>query len=99
MPEFSLKLGDLSGSPKPDAPAKQLSETLLWHPLERVLLSYTSGGCAGLERRVPVADLMHSLWEADVLVFKAHITTSPAGKVADIFWIYDHRSELPDNHR
>lgn len=45
------------------------------------------------------ADLMHSLWEADVLVFKAHITTSPAGKVADIFWIYDHRSELPDNHR
>ena len=34
-----------------------------------------------------------------MLVFKAHITTSPAGKVADIFWIYDHRSELPDNHR
>lgn len=44
-------------------------------------------------------DLVHTLWEADVLVFKAHITTSPAGKVADIFWIYDHRSELPDNHR
>ena len=45
------------------------------------------------------ADLMHTLWEADVAVFKAHITTGPGGKVLDMFWIYDNRSELPENHR
>lgn len=45
------------------------------------------------------ADLMHTLWEADVVVFKAHITTGPGGKVLDMFWIYDNRSELPENHR
>ena len=32
-------------------------------------------------------------------VFKAHITTSPSGKVADMFWLYDNRHELPENHR
>lgn len=32
-------------------------------------------------------------------VFKAHITTSPSGKVSDMFWIYDNRNELPENHR
>lgn len=45
------------------------------------------------------ADLVHMLWEADVLVFKAHITTSPDGRVADMFWIHDHRIELPQPHR
>ena len=45
------------------------------------------------------ADLMETLWEADVVVFKAHITTNPASDVLDIFWIYDNRHELPDNHR
>ena len=45
------------------------------------------------------ADLMHTLWEADVTVFKAHITTGPGGKVLDMFWIYDNRCELPENHR
>ena len=42
---------------------------------------------------------MHTLWEADVVVFKAHITTGPGGKVLDMFWIYDNRCELPENHR
>jgi len=45
------------------------------------------------------ADLMHTLWEADVAVFKAHITTGPGGKVMDMFWLYDNRCELPENHR
>lgn len=45
------------------------------------------------------ADLMHTLWEADVVVFKAHITTSPGGRVLDMFWIHDHRLELPETHR
>ena len=45
------------------------------------------------------ADLMHTLWEADVVVFKAHITTGPGGKVLDMFWIYDNRCKLPENHR
>ena len=42
---------------------------------------------------------MHVLWEADVAVFKAHITTGPSDKVLDLFWIYDNKQELPDNHR
>ena len=42
---------------------------------------------------------MHTLWEADVTVFKAHITTNPASDVLDMFWIYDNRHELPDHHR
>lgn len=42
---------------------------------------------------------MHTLWEADVSVFKAHITTNPASDVLDIFWIYDNRHELPQTHR
>ncbi len=42
---------------------------------------------------------MNTLWEADVVVFKAHITTGPGGKVLDMFWIYDNRCELPENHR
>ena len=46
-----------------------------------------------------VADMVHLLWEADVLVYKAHITTSPDGRVADLFWIHDHRGELPKTHR
>ena len=46
-----------------------------------------------------IADLMHTLWEADVAVFKTHITTGPGGKVLDMFWIYDNRCELPENHR
>ena len=48
---------------------------------------------------LPPADLMHTLWEADVTVFKAHITTNPASDVLDMFWIYDNRHELPDHHR
>ena len=42
---------------------------------------------------------MHTMWEADVVVFKANITTGPGGKVLDRFWIYDNRGELPENHR
>ena len=34
-----------------------------------------------------------------MVVFKAHITTGPGGKVLDMFWIYDNRCELPENHR
>ena len=57
-----------------------------------IVLGVLSAGVCG-------ADLMHTLWEADVAVFKAHITTGPGGKVLDMFWIYDNRSELPENHR
>lgn len=32
-------------------------------------------------------------------VFKAHITTGPSDKVLDLFWIYDNKKELPENHR
>lgn len=32
-------------------------------------------------------------------VFKAHITTSPSGQVSDMFWLFDNRNELPENHR
>lgn len=32
-------------------------------------------------------------------VFKAHITTSPSGQVSDMFWFFDNRNELPENHR
>ena len=59
-----------------------------------------AGLCHGCDRIAAVAaDLMHTLWEADVVVFKAHITTGPGGKVLDMFWIYDNRCELPENHR
>ncbi|CAK0784176.1 hypothetical protein CVIRNUC_007379 [Coccomyxa viridis] len=51
------------------------------------------------DRRGFLHDLMNTLWEADVVVFKAHITTGPGGKVLDMFWIYDNRCELPENHR
>lgn len=44
-------------------------------------------------------DLMHTLWEADVTVFKAYITTSPSHDVLDKFWLYDNRFQLPDHHR
>ncbi|KAK9831988.1 hypothetical protein WJX81_006685 [Elliptochloris bilobata] len=54
---------------------------------------------ASYDRRGFLHDLMHTLWEADVAVFKAHITTGPGGKVLDMFWIYDNRCELPENHR
>lgn len=53
----------------------------------------------GTVRMVVGADLMHVLWEADVAVFKAHITTGPSDKVLDLFWIYDNKKELPENHR
>lgn len=39
------------------------------------------------------------VWPDLPQVFKAHITTSPNGKVADMFWLYDNRNELPENHR
>ncbi|KAK9803674.1 hypothetical protein WJX72_010742 [[Myrmecia] bisecta] len=51
------------------------------------------------DRRGVLHDLMHTLWESDVVVFKAHVTTGPSEKVLDMFWIYDNRCELPDNHR
>ncbi len=56
-------------------------------------------GFQSMLRCPPSADLMHTLWEADVTVFKAHITTNPASDVLDMFWIYDNRHELPDHHR
>jgi hypothetical protein len=43
--------------------------------------------------------LTHALWEADVSVFKAHITTTPSGEVLDTFWVLDNREELPEAHR
>ena len=58
-----------------------------------------SKGAMKCNRTLHCADLMNTLWEADVVVFKAHITTGPGGKVLDMFWIYDNRCELPENHR
>ncbi|KAL4458483.1 hypothetical protein ABPG75_013348 [Micractinium tetrahymenae] len=54
---------------------------------------------AGYDRQGMLHSLSHALWESDTTVFKAHITTSPNGKVADMFWLYDNRNELPENHR
>lgn len=54
---------------------------------------------ASYDRRGMLHSLAHVLWEADATVFKAHITTSPNGDVADMFWLYDNRNELPENHR
>ena len=39
------------------------------------------------------ADLMHTLWESNVAVFKAHITTGPSNKVLDLFWLYDNKGK------
>ena len=71
------------------------SSSLPYSPLMWQLLAPVSASpcaCFG-------ADLMHVLWEADVAVFKAHITTGPSDKVLDLFWIYDNKKELPENHR
>lgn len=54
---------------------------------------------AGYDRQGMLHSLSHALWESDTTVFKAHITTAPSGKVADMFWLYDNRNELPENHR
>ncbi|KAL3157737.1 hypothetical protein ABBQ32_012162 [Trebouxia sp. C0010 RCD-2024] len=63
----------------------------LQHPFLLQVTSYNREGV--------LHDLMHVLWEADVAVFKAHITTGPSEKVLDLFWIYDNKKELPENHR
>lgn len=63
----------------------------LQHPFLLQVTSYNREGV--------LHDLMHVLWEADVAVFKAHITTGPSDKVLDLFWIYDNKKELPENHR
>jgi hypothetical protein len=78
----------------------------------RPVVAFNPGCCTQLGTATPrdfhdrswpstalIADLMHTLWEADVEVFKAHITTSPAGEVLDMFWLYDNRQQLPDHHR
>ncbi|PSC71312.1 ACT domain-containing ACR9-like [Micractinium conductrix] len=54
---------------------------------------------AGYDRQGMLHSLSHALWESDTTVFKAHITTSPNGKVSDMFWLYDNRNELPESHR
>lgn len=38
---------------------------------------------AGYDRHGMLHSLSHALWESDTTVFKAHITTSPNGKVAE----------------
>lgn len=42
---------------------------------------------ASYDRAGMLHSLTHALWEADTQVFKAHITTSPSGDVADMFWL------------
>lgn len=54
---------------------------------------------AGYDRQGMLHSLSHALWESDTTVFKAHITTSPSGQVSDMFWLFDNRNELPENHR
>ncbi|KAL6777150.1 hypothetical protein ACKKBF_B20360 [Auxenochlorella protothecoides x Auxenochlorella symbiontica] len=54
---------------------------------------------ASYDRQGMLHSLTHVLWESDATVFKAHITTSPSGDVADMFWLYDNRNELPEHHR
>lgn len=51
------------------------------------------------DRQGMLHSLTHALWESDITVFKAHITTSPSAEVLDVFWIYDNRNELPEHHR
>lgn len=39
------------------------------------------------------------LWEADIVVFKMHVTTSSTGQVRDTFYVFDNKDELPQPHR
>lgn len=77
--------------------------TACWFPVNvtRNLSGHLANVAKAFERQGSGgdADLMHVLWEADVAVFKAHITTGPSDKVLDLFWMYDNKKELPENHR
>lgn len=48
---------------------------------------------SGYDRQGMLHSLSHALWESDTTVFKAHITTSPAGKVSDMFWMVSRAVE------
>lgn len=45
------------------------------------------------------ADVVHSLWEHDVIIHRADIRSTEAGDLQDRFWITDNRRELPDSPR
>ena len=46
------------------------------------------------------AEMMHALWEADVTVFKADISTEGgSGQLQDRFWISDNKRLLPASTR
>ena len=40
-------------------------------------------------------NLISTLWECDLQVHKAHITTNPGDQALDMFWVSDNRQELP----
>lgn len=47
----------------------------------------------------PSADLITTLWELDVVVFRSSVSTTPSLDVLNLFWICDNAGKLPDTHR
>ena len=46
-----------------------------------------------------VADLVQTLWEVGLQMFRARITTRSDGQVIDTFWVCDESRQLPEAHR
>jgi UTP:GlnB (protein PII) uridylyltransferase len=44
-------------------------------------------------------DVMQALWEREMCVHRAHVTTSPANTAVDLFYVSDTRNELPNEER
>ncbi|CAG9467632.1 unnamed protein product [Pedinophyceae sp. YPF-701] len=44
-------------------------------------------------------NLVQALWDAELVVHRAQITTNPGGEVVDMFWVSDQREELPSQPR
>jgi glycine cleavage system regulatory protein len=54
---------------------------------------------SGFDRQGMLHSLAHVLWEADIVVYKMHVTTSATGQVRDTFYVFDNKDELPQPHR
>lgn len=54
---------------------------------------------SGSDRKGMLHSMTHALWEADLAMIKAHVTTTAFGEVRDTFFVFDNRDELPHAHR
>ena len=52
-----------------------------------------------LDRVGLLHDVTLALWELQLTVHRAHITTSPSGKAVDLFYVTDDLHELPNPAR